>query len=102
MSWANKTIELLQLGKITQCRPHGNSMVPIILSGQLITLDPNMEPEVGKAVLCRCNGSQYVHLVKAIEGKGETLRFQIGNNRGRINGWVARDAIYGVVTKVED
>jgi len=25
---------------------------------------------------------------------------QIGNNRGGINGWITRKAIYGVVTKI--
>jgi len=28
-------------------------------------------------------------------------RFQIGNNQGRINGWVGPHAIYGKATKVE-
>ena len=37
------------------------------------------------------NGFQYLHLVKAVQGK----RFQIGNNRGRINGWIGENAIYG-------
>ena len=36
----------------------------------------------GDVVLCKVNGRHYLHLVKAIQGK----RFQIGNNRGRING----------------
>ena len=42
------------------------------------------------------------HLVKAIQGHGAKRRYLIGNNRGGINGWVARRAIHGVVTKVED
>jgi hypothetical protein len=43
------------------------------------------------------NGKQYLHLVKATQGK----RFQIGNNRGRINGWVGENSIYGKCTRVE-
>jgi hypothetical protein len=35
--------------------------------------------------------------VKAIAG----ARFQIGNNRGRINGWIGPEAIFGRLTKVE-
>ncbi|MDB4953625.1 MAG: hypothetical protein JWO36_1194 [Myxococcales bacterium] len=35
--------------------------------------------------------SQHLHLVKAIQGE----RFQIGNNRGWINGWITRRQIYG-------
>jgi len=32
-------------------------------------------------------------LIKAIQGK----RFQIGNNRGRINGWIGENGIYGKI-----
>ena len=59
-------------------------------------------PEVDDAVLCRCRGNVYVHLVKAIQGHGDKRRFLIGNNHGKINGWVARGAIFGVVTAVDD
>jgi hypothetical protein len=52
---------------------------------------------VGDIVLCKVNGNQYLHLVKAIQG----ARFQIGNNRGRINGWITAASIYGKCTKVE-
>jgi len=53
--------------------------------------------KVGDMVLCKVNGKQYLHLVKATQGK----RFQIGNNRGRINGWVGENSIYGKCTRVE-
>jgi hypothetical protein len=43
-------------------------------------------------------GSEYLHLVKAIDGE----RFQIGNNRGRINGWISRSGIFGRCVSVED
>lgn len=68
-------------------------------SGQLCTVEP-VDPAtlaVGDIVLCRVNGSEYLHLVKAIQGP----RFQIGNNRGRINGWVTANSIFGRCTKVE-
>jgi len=73
-----------------------------IESGQLVTLDPGPEPDIGDAVLCRCRGSHYIHLVKAVVGHGSARRFLIGNNRGGINGWVSRTAIFGVVTNVAD
>lgn len=50
-----------------------------------------------RPLLCKVNGNQYLHLIKAISGK----RFQIGNNRGRINGWVYANSIYGRLDKVE-
>lgn len=67
-------------------------------SGQLCTVEPgNTDLKVGDIVLCKVNGNQYLHLIKAIQGE----RFQIGNNRGRINGWIGRNCIYGRLTKVE-
>lgn len=71
-----------------------------IESGQLVTLDPNLEPKVGDAALVRVRGNVYIHLVKAIQGAGENKRYLIGNNHGRINGWTT--TVYGVVIKVED
>jgi hypothetical protein len=43
------------------------------------------------------NGQEYLHLIKAIQGE----RFQIGNNRGRINGWVGYKAIFGKLIAIE-
>ena len=74
-------------------------MRPKVNDGDLVTLEP-CEPEdlaVGAIVLVRVAGNDYLHLVTAIDGR----RFQIGNNRGRINGWVGPSAIYGRATKVE-
>ena len=64
-----------------------------IESGQLCTVEPvgDSALAVGDIVLCRVSGSQYLHLIKAIQGE----RFQIGNNRGGINGWITRRQIFG-------
>jgi SOS-response transcriptional repressor LexA len=74
-------------------------MKPKVNDGDLVTLQPAQADDlvVGDIVLVRVSGSDYLHLVKAIDGS----RFQIGNNRGRINGWVGRNAIYGRAIKVE-
>lgn len=68
-------------------------MVGKIASGQLCTVAPLGAHVlcVGDIVLCRVKGNQYLHLVKAIQGE----RFQIGNNRGGINGWITRRQIFG-------
>jgi len=71
-----------------------------IESGQLCTVEP-VDPDVltvGDIVLCKVKGHEYLHLVKAIQGK----RFQIGNNRGRINGWISKKAIFGKCVRIED
>ena len=43
------------------------------------------------------SGAKYLHPVKAIQAG----HFQIGNNRGRINGWIGPNAIFGRLLKVE-
>ena len=67
-------------------------------SGQLVTVRPAGEHQlkVGTIVLCKVGRAQYLHLIKAVRGE----RYQIGNNRGGINGWVTRKSIYGVVTEI--
>lgn len=99
MGWASAYIVSLQAGEKVQFRPKGNSMTGKIESGQLCTVEP-VDPttlKVGDIVLCKVNGKQYLHLVKAIQGK----RVQIGNNRGRINGWIGENSIFGKCTKIE-
>ena len=88
MGWATRHIEDLAQGRTVSFRPRGNSMTPLIESGQLCTVAPVTihELAVGDIVLCRVNGADYLHLVKAIQGD----RVQIGNNKGHINGWTRR------------
>ena len=88
MGWATPYIAKLKNGETVSFRPRGNSMQGKIESRQLCTVEPttNFENlEKGDIVLCKVNGKEYIHLIKAIQGK----RFQIGNNRGRTNGWVS-------------
>jgi hypothetical protein len=100
MGWATFHITKLRLGETVQFRPRGNSMVGKIDSGQRCTVEPVLVEtlEVGDIVLCKVGGREYLHLIKAIDGS----RFQIGNNRGRINGWVGPNAIFGRCVLVED
>ena len=100
MGWATAHIEKLKAGETVQFRPHGNSMTPKITSGALCTVEPIADHatlQAGDIVLCKVNGSQYIHLVSAIQGP----RFQISNNKGRVNGWVTANAIYGKLVNVE-
>lgn len=99
MSWAKHAIEALGRKETVQIRPRGNSMKGKVNDGALVTLEPCLADtvEVGDVVLVRVSGRDYLHLVKAKDGK----RFQIGNNRGGVNGWVGPQAIYGKATKIE-
>ena len=93
MGWATQYIAKLKNNETVSFRPRGNSMQGKIESGQLCTVEPINDFErlrKGDIVLCKVNGSEYLHLVKAIQG----LRFQIGNNRGRINCWISANSIF--------
>jgi len=100
MGWATNYIHQLSDGKTVKFRPRGGSMRGKVRSGQLCTVSPvdHQDLEVGDIVLCRVKGSEYLHLVKAIQGS----RYQIGNNLGRINGWIGPNSIFGVLTALED
>lgn len=99
MGWALPYIEKLRRGETVSFRPRGNSMKGKIDSGQLCTVTPVAPEElhVGDIVLCKVNGREYLHLIKAVQGQ----RFQIGNNRGRINGWITANGIFGKCIRIE-
>lgn len=100
MGWATAYISKLRDGETVSFRPRGNSMVGKIDSGQLCTVQPVDDCSllhVGEIVLCKVRGKEYLHLIKAIQGG----RFQIGNNRGLINGWIGANSIFGRLIRVE-
>ena len=100
MGWATGHIAKLKAGEVVSFRPRGNSMRPIINSGQLCTVEPIdfSALEIGDVVLCKVHGNQYLHIVRAMQGK----RYQISNGKGRVNGWVGQNGIFGKLMKVED
>ena len=99
MSWAHFAKEKLGRGETVQVRPRGHSMRGKVNDGDLVTLEP-CDPDtldVGDVVLVRVRGTDYLHLIKAVD-RG---RFLIGNNQGGTNGWVGRHAIHGKAVRVE-
>ncbi len=99
MGWATGHIERLQQGETVSFRPRGHSMKGKVDNGALVTVEPVGERTlaVGDIVLCKVGGNQYLHIIKAMRGPS----YQIGNNRGGINGWISRGNIYGVLVRVE-
>ena len=99
MGWASAATEKLSKGQTVTVRPRGHSMIGKVNDGDHVTVEPLGERDltVGDVVLVRCHGYDYLHLVKARQGE----RFLIGNNRGGINGWVSRRAIFGVAVRIE-
>lgn len=101
VGWATHYIEKLLAGETVQFRPRGSSMQPKIKSGALCTvepIDPAIALRVDDIVLCKVKGREYLHLIKAVDYGG---LYQIGNNRGGINGWINARHIYGRCIKVE-
>lgn len=96
MGWASSYIQSLQEGTTVQFRPRGNSMIPLVTSGALVTVVPCRTEEIkkGDIVLCRVRGKEYLHLVKAVKG----ATFLIGNNVGRTNGWTS--SVFGKCVEV--
>ena len=93
----NYKLEKLQNGETFETSEKGNSMTPILFSGQKHILTPATweSVKVGDAVYCKVHGNYYTHLVKA---KNEKRGVQIGNNKGHINGWTKQ--VYGKVIEV--
>jgi hypothetical protein len=98
MGWVNDAREQLAAGKQVQVRPRGGSMRGRIEDGQLVTLAPVRAEEVRghDVVLVAWKGNHLLHLVKEIRGD----QILIGNNLGKINGWVSAAAVVGKVVAV--
>jgi hypothetical protein len=96
MGWVNEARKELAAGREVQVRPFGGSMRGRIESGQLVTLSPVVTSaiRVDDVVLVEWRGNFLLHLVKEIRD-GQLL---IGNNLGKVNGWVPASAVVGRVT----
>lgn len=93
------TMQKLLDGRTCLVQGIGQSMTPILKSGQVCEVVPLTEETVlekNDIVFCKVNGHFYLHKIHAIKGK----QYQIGNNHGHINGWITRNNLYGKVTKI--
>jgi len=87
----------LESGETFVTSEKGNSMTPLIKSGQEHELSPCelKDVSIGDIVYAKVGNRYYTHLVKNISKEGLVL---IGNNHGGTNGWT--DNVYGKVTEV--
>lgn len=72
----------------------GGSMEPLLHSGDIfrfVLVIDQMELSKADIVFCKVNGNLLLHKIVAINGD----RFQIGNNKKKINGWAMRKNIFG-------
>lgn len=91
MKWK---VDKLAKGESFITSAKGNSMNPLIKSGQEFRLVPAKweDVKVDDIVFCKVNGNFYYHLVKA---KDDNKGCQIGNYKGFINGWTKQ--IFGKI-----
>ena len=98
-------IETLKSGQNVSFREKGNSMVPLIYSNQKNTYSPVVSDDdikVGDIVWCKVKGNFYTHLLTAKKQEKDTMRYQISNNKGHVNGWIKLEKIFGKVIFTED
>ena len=77
----------------------GQSMTPILKSGQPVLVEPVTEETVlnrNDVVFCKVKGHFYLHKIMAIRAGRSYL---IGNNHGHANGWVSKNKIFGKMSK---
>ncbi len=86
----------LMKGNVTSFRPSGNSMRPIIDSGNRVTLEPCKDPKIGDIVLCKVNGRYLLHKVYC--ATKNPSQYLIGNAKKKFNGWTG--TIYGKVVEI--
>lgn len=100
MSWVKEALESLKNDGKAQIRPIGGSMRGRIESGQLVTLQTSnyKEAEIDDVIFIHWKGNYLLHLI--IDKKNNELL--IGNNVGKINGWIPAEAVIAKVILVED
>ena len=93
----NYKLENLQKGETITTSEKGNSMSPLIKSGQEHRVAPAKwnDCQVGDIVYCKVKGNYYTHLVKA---KNDEKGLLIGNNKGGVNGWTKQ--VFGRVIQI--
>ena len=89
--------KLLEEGKTFETSEKGNSMIPLLKSGQKHILAPiNLtDVKVGDIVFARVGRAYFTHLVTAIDPKKGA---QISNNKGHVNGWTKN--VFGKVINI--
>lgn len=100
MGWVKEALKELAESGTCKIRPQGGSMRGRIESGQLVTIEKvnSEQVEVEDAALVKWKGNYLLHIIKEIK-KEEVL---IGNNLGKINGWIPKEDVIRKVVKVED
>ncbi|MEO1052767.1 MAG: hypothetical protein AAFX87_19185 [Bacteroidota bacterium] len=100
MSWVKEALNGLSEHAVCQVRPRGGSMRGRIEDGQLVTIQKieGSKVRVDDVVFVKWKGNYLLHLAKDIKEK----QVLIGNNLGKINGWIPLENVLGKVIQVKD
>lgn len=94
------TAEHLKNGETCKVIGYGQSMTPILKSGQPVIVEPVSEDTSLKKndiVFCKVKGHYYLHKISAIKNRD---CYQISNNHGHVNGTISRRNIYRKVVEI--
>jgi phage repressor protein C with HTH and peptisase S24 domain len=89
--------EQLRQNKTGKMKAFGNSMLPLIESGSLLTYEAKGSYDVGDIVFCKVKG-RYISAHKIV-AKEPAKGYKIANNTGYINGWT--HTVFGKVITAE-
>lgn len=94
------TAEHLKRSETCKVIGYGQSMTPILKSGQAVIVEPltnNTILNKNDIVFVKVGGYFYLHKISGIRNN---KTYQISNNHGHINGWVSKSHIYGKVVEI--
>lgn len=94
------TAQHLKKGETCKVIGYGQSMTPILRSGQPVIVVPLTNERILKKndiVLCKVKGNYYLHKISAIKNG---CSYQISNNHGHVNGTISRNNIFGIVAEI--
>ena len=100
MGWVKDAIKALDEHGECQIRPHGGSMRGRIESGQLVTIKQvsGEEITVDDVIFIKWKNNYLLHLAKEIKDD----KILIGNNLGKLNGWIPKTNVLGKVIAISD
>ena len=87
----------LETNPQSKMKVFGNSMLPILQSGSLLTFEKRADYQIGDIVFCKVKG-RYIDAHKIIK-KDPNRGFLIANNHGFENGWT--NQVYGKAVLAE-
>ena len=100
MGWVKEALQQLKEKDTCQVRPIGGSMKGKIESGQLVSIQKinGALVKVEDIIFIKWKNNYLLHIAKEVKND-EIL---IGNNLGKINGWIPKENVIGKVIQIHE